>query len=203
MLNEPRMATALGFWALAIVLGGIARMMRDDQGIIGGIRFILACLALMFLVAAIVQSVDVVTYRAANRIREFQLARVQAITATANAIERLTTGKQLELVETMGFTTMSLVPGDLEPVLFVDVPGGRVPHETVTDFLRQSVETAPYLMPVRRGGQPWRDAVLITSLLIAHGWAEKASGPHAARLTVPIEKVAAALWVELDIPEIV
>ena len=196
-MSEPRLMTAIAWFAIGIIAGGISQMVDK-----GGVKFILQGLCYLFLLAGLLQLANSVAYHTGQRMREINMARVVHITATANAIERLTSGRQLEIVEAMGFATMSLVPGDIEPILFVDVPGGRVSHETVTDFLRQSVETAPYLMPVRRGGQPWRDAVLITALLVAHGWAEKASGPHAARLTVPIEKVAAALWVELDIPEI-
>ena len=201
MLNEPRTLPAIALWLLCIVLGSVGYAIKDDSRV-SWLAWVMMLSALMFGVFAFVQTVDVIAFRTGQRMREINMARVLHITQVANAVQGLTSGRQLEIVEAMGFATMSLVPGDIEPILFVDVPGGRVPHETVTDFFRQSVETAPYLMPVRRGGQPWRDAVLITALLVAHGWAEKASGPHAARLTVPIEKVAAALWVELDLPEL-
>lgn len=196
-MSEPRLMTAIALLAIGIISGGIARMVDN-----GGVKFILQGLCYLFLFAGVLQLLNSVAYHAGQRLREINTARVLHITQVANAVQHLTTGRQLEIVEAMGFATMSLVPGDAEPLLFVDVPGGRVPHDAVTEFLRQSVETAPALMPIRRGGQPWREAQLITALLIAHGWAEKGSGPHAARLTVPIERVAAALWVSLDVEEL-
>lgn len=196
-MNEPRLMTAIAWFAIGIIAGGISQMVDK-----GGVKFILQGLCYLFLLAGILQLANNVAYHTGQRIREINTARVLHITQVAHAVQGLTTGRQLELVEAMGLVTMSLVVGEQQPILFVDVPGGRVAHETVQDFLRQSIETVPYLSPVRRGGQPWREAEKLTALIIAHGWAEKASGPHAAKLTVPLEQVAAALWVELDLPEI-
>ena len=196
-MTEPRLMTAIALLAIGIISGGIARMVDN-----GGVKFILQGLCYLFLFAGILQLFNNIAYHGAQRLREFNMARVLHITQVANAVQHLTTGRQLELVESIGLVTMSLVPGEQEPILFVDVPGGRVPHEAVQDFLRQSQDTAPALMPIRRGGQPWREAQLITALLVAHGWAEKGSGPHAARLVVPLEQVAAALWVDLDVEEL-
>jgi len=195
------MGVAIALWMIAIVCGSIGWTIRHDY------RFSFAALililtAMVFGMFALLQTLDVMAYRGAARLREWQSARTWSVVSVAQAVERLTAGKQFELVEQFGLVTMDLIPGDPEPMLFLSTPGGRVAHDIVTDFLRQSVATMPYLMPVRRGGQPWREAGMVTALLVAQGWAEKGAGPHAAKLILPLEDVARRLWVDLALPEL-
>jgi hypothetical protein len=201
MMNEPRLATAIAWFAIGIIAGGISQMIDK-----GGVKFILQGLCYLFLIAGVLQLANSFAYHAGQRIREINGARVVHITQVANSISSLTSGRQMELVESLGLFQVGMIMGnrlDTEPILFLKtVGGGEVMYDELAEFLRASVPTYPALLPIRRGGQPWRKAEAITATFIALGVAEKVGGSSSARLTVPIEDLARHLYVDLDIPEL-
>lgn len=201
-MTEPRLATAIGLWLLAIVMFCVGYAIKDR---VSWLAWILMLCGVMFGFFAAVQSLDVTAYRTGQRMREINAARVLHVTQVANAVAGLTSGRQLELVEQFGVFQIGMIMSDrldMEPILFLQsVGGGKIMYDDLTEFLRASVPTYPALLAIRNG-KNWRKAAEITDTFIAAGVAEKVGGSSSARLTVPIEKLARHLYVELDISEL-
>ena len=103
--------------------------------------------------------------------------------------------QQTELVSRHDIVAISGLIGSEGVEWTIRAPGGDIPWDFMSDFLDKSKETNPYLWPVRKHDEmDWQNSEhlcsLATDLIKAQGWAEKSSGPYAARLTTDLGLVA-------------
>ena len=162
--------------------------------------FFMAC-AFIFGVWGTLTALNLLTYWTGLRIKEINKARYEGTTALAYAIKGLTM-QQTELVARHDVLAISGILGDDDIIWEIRAPGGDIPWDFMADFLEKSVETQPYLWPVRKHehlGWPNSEhlCAITTDLIKSKGWAEKSSGPYAAKLTTSLEIVASKFRVEV------
>jgi hypothetical protein len=155
--------------------------------------------ALVFAIVGIVSLADWIANHAAGRLREINEARTCGAVALANALKGLTLA-QTQAVMAGEKVAMRLIPGDDEPALYIQGMTEQIPWDFAQEFLTLSMETDPFLYPVRQAGNE-RYATDLTNLIKARGWATTAVSNTSARLTKPLRWVAARFWVEL--PEVI
>ena len=155
--------------------------------------FMMFCAAI-FGAAGIATALNWVTYMTGVRLKELNKAKVEGIAFAAFALKGLTI-QQTELVARHDIIAISGIVGADEIAWTIRAPGGDIPWDFMSEFLEKSKDTAPYLWPVRKHDDlGWENSeylcTLATDLIKSQGWAEKASGPYAARLTTDLGLVA-------------
>lgn len=186
-LSTPVMCLALG--ALTGCVAWKGEWLPD------WLRIFLALLTIIFGATGAVTMMDWLTHQTSVRVRELGAARAWEAVYLAGAVKDLS-NSQLELVARHDLTALEMIVGDEEPVFMVRCLTRAVPWTFVEEFLGQSKECRPYLWPVREASnREWAQEV--TNLIIARGWAERASGPFAARLVKELEWVGRRFGVEI------
>ena len=190
-MSEPRLRDPILLFLVAALFATIA---LKATFLPDGLRaFLMAC-SFIFGVAGAVTALNLLAHMASIRIKEINRARVEGSRALAFAIQGLTM-QQTELVARHDIVAISGLIGSEGVEWTIRAPGGDIPWDFMSDFLNKSQETKPYLFPIRRHDElDWRNSEqlcsLATDLIKAQGWAERASGPYAARLTTDLGLVA-------------
>ena len=162
--------------------------------------FLMLC-AVIFGAAGALTGWNWIAHNASYRISALSKARVQGSYVLAVALQGLTI-KQTDLVARHDVVGISGIVGDKEVEWTIRAPGGDIPWGFMADFLEKSIETDPYLWPVRKHDElGWPDSenlcTITTDLIKSKGWAERSSGPYAARLTTALGIVAGKFRVGL------
>ncbi len=160
------------------------------------LRMIMVILCIVFGVAGVITMADWIAFRTGERLRELGTARTWAATSLAGALKGLTAA-QTDAVLRQQAASVVIIPEEDSTLIMVRCLRRDIPWEIVEEFFIQSIETEPYLSAVRNSRHEEAIADL-TGLIIAKGWATRASGPYAARLTKPLSWVAARFWVDLE-----
>lgn len=156
----------------------------------------------MFGLTAFFTTLDWLTYRVSLRMRDLGEAHVYPAVMLANAVRDLTVDKT-DLIRRYSAVEISALAAEHGPIWNVQCLTRNVPWEFVVDFLSKSVESDPYLWPVREAGEigktldddrGWPNSEMlateVTNFIISRGWAAKSTGPFAAKLTQPLNIVA-------------
>lgn len=165
------------------------------------LRTLLMLIAAIFGIAGAATAVNWAAHNFGVRIREINKARVEGVYSYALALHGLTT-RQTELVARHDVIEILGIVGTDDVLWNIRAPGGDIPLEFMVDFLVKSQETAPYLWSIRKHDEmEWQNSeelcTTATDLIKSKGWAERASGPYAARLTTDLGLVAAKFGVEV------
>lgn len=146
------------------------------------VRSLLVVAGVVFLVWAIFTTIDVMVYRANNRIRERMYARSRTERVLMLEAIRQLDRHQLEVLSQY-VPIIELVGGsDTGPLKYLRTFDGTVPVSFVEDFLKLGNEV--YLCPVGRWGEGSRErewAESFTRYAVAQGWASRAAGPYPAK----------------------
>jgi hypothetical protein len=151
--------------------------------------------ATIFAAAAFVSGWNWIASQFAARLDEINRAKVAGLAQAAGALRGLT-GAQTDLVARYDVTAISMIVDEQMPVWMVRGLTREIPFVLVEEFLAKSVETYPYLFPIRNFGNEVY-AAEITNLIKSKGWADPAAGIYSAKLTKPLEWVAERFGVEL------
>lgn len=157
---------------------------------------IMVILCIVLLVAGVITFFDWMAYRAGQRLHEISAARTYAATSLASALKGLTAA-QTDAVLRQQAASIVIIPEEESTLIMVRCLRRDIPWEIVEEFFVSSIESEPYLMAVRNSRHEEAIADL-TGLIIAKGWAVRATGPYAAKLTKPLKWVAARFWVDLE-----
>jgi hypothetical protein len=206
----PRLTTPILLLLLAALFGALAAYgtkMPDWLRV-----FLVAC-AFVFGFFGVLSLLDWIAARFADRLESIQAAKVYSAVMVANALHGLSQA-QTEIVAKFGMVEARGLMGENQIFWTIQAPGGDIPWECIADFVMQSDKTKPHLWPISQhdifSADPyrWQDfrgyggaeqlCTRITDLFIHRGWAEKESGPYAARLIVPLNVVAKYFRVEDD-----
>lgn len=194
-MSEPKLATPLISFLLAALCVAVVLKVRFSSEwewlrlFLGFVAFILGIVGIMTLS-------DWIIHNTSKRLSELERARTYGLVLVANAIKELTPS-QVGEVMTLNRAYISILADEQGPIFFVRCLARDVPFVFVEDFLRQSQKSEPYLWPVRESGN--KDyAAALTNYIIARGWADKAEGPLAAKLTKPLDWVAGKFGVDLE-----
>lgn len=193
MYDYPKLREPVIFLILAALAVSIAWKARDLPD---WVRLFVVLLAIVFGAAGVATMFDWLSHNMAQRLREINTARTWGAVNLANAFRGLTAA-QTESVLAGEKVGMLLIPSDDEPMLFVRGLTRSIPWDTVEEFLQLSVQTEPFLYPVREFGNE-AFATDLTNLIVSRGWANAATGPYSAKLTKPLEWVAQRFWVEIE-----
>ena len=163
--------------------------------------FLMLC-AMIFGLSGVVTASNWVMYMAGLRIREINKARIEGAYSLAMALHGLTM-RQTELVARHDVIEIGGILGQEDIAWTIRAPGGDLPWEFMEEFLIKSKETQPYLWPIRKHDEmDWQNSeqlcTIATNLIRSRGWAERASGPYAAKLTTDLGLVVAKFGVDLD-----
>jgi hypothetical protein len=192
MFDYPKLRTPLIAMIWLALFAGLLKV----PSLPDWLRMIMVILCIVFGVAGVMTLADWVTFRAGERLRELGTARTWAATSLAGALKGLTAA-QTDAVLRQQAASIVIIPEEDSTLIMVRCLRRDIPWEIVEEFFVQSMESEPYLMAVRNTRHEEAIADL-TALIIAKGWATRASGPYAARLTKPLSWVAARFWVDLE-----
>ena len=196
-LRDPLIATILAGCCFILALKG--------ERLPDWLRMFAVFLGCVFTATALVTGLDFLMYRIGARVEELKLAQTAGAVRYASALRGLTMS-QTDLVQRQLATSIAGIPGDDGPVWLIRGQAGDVPLAYAVDFFEWSKQSAPYLWPVRRGGEAgggdgWSNGVQyateLTKSILANGWAKQASGPYSAILVEPLETVASRYGVEI------
>ncbi len=155
----------------------------------------------MFLVAAVwvfayfglVSHIDWIYFEAPNRIRERGKAKFAGIVAAGEALGGLNSNA-IDLIARRDVLEIGAQLRQDSVWRVIHAPGGDVPEEFMYEFLVKSLETEPYLWPVREHDVfEWPESeklcTLATDCLIHQpvNLARKAAGTHSAELKMSVE----------------
>jgi hypothetical protein len=190
-MSEPRLRDPILLFLIAALFVAIALKVSFLPDWMRA--FLVAC-AVIFGVAGAATALNWLSHMTSIRIKEINKARVEGSRALAFAIQGLTM-QQTELVARHDIVAISGLIGNEGIEWTIRAPGGDIPWGFMSDFLDKSKETNPYLWPVRKHDElNWQNSEhlcsLATDLIKSQGWAERASGPYAARLTTDLGLVA-------------
>lgn len=192
MLEQPPKTLTWVAWAvICMVLIEAAR--RAGQG---GLGYLAVGLAMVAGIAAGVEGIYWILYRAVSRYQK--IMEVRSITERVRIYEIWShmSETHMRFMQAMDPTIITL-PGSHGPVnLLLRVSGTEIPFDFIIEFFAQSEST--YLVPVGsyvEGSKQRQWAVALTGHFIRQGFAEKANGNHSARWT---DRAGAIRWVNLD-----
>jgi hypothetical protein len=178
----------------AVVAAAMLIWGTKDENMPDWLRLFLITVGAIFAFAASVTALDFVTRRVAARMEDLSLAKTAGPRMLAAALKGLSAA-QTDFVGRMSAVTISGIVSSQGPAWALRGAVCDIPLEFADDFLTASEETAPYLWPERRAGEiggesGWANArqycVELTNLLTANGWAERAVGPYAAKLSADV-----------------
>jgi len=174
------------------------------------LSFILVIMGIAFSVVAIVMAVEYIDTAYANHLRNYEMAKVEPSILLLNTLKGCSPS---ELDYASRFTTWDITgmlgnDGQLDYVSWtLHLPGDDIPLELFRLFLLMSTQTEPYLFPISRHDEVvFKDYInvekrltIITNEIIRRGWADKSTGPYAARLKphMTVNKIADILEVDL------
>ena len=153
------------------------------------LRLIAAGVAVLFAAVTIVEIPDALAGKVADRVKDFQDARIMPLVIMAQEMKGLTNG-QTDLLAQYSVPKIMGVLGDDRMLWTVKFIGGDVPLDLVLTFIDMSREKEPFLWPVREHEHfafrqylnAEKSLQVVTDGFIFNGWAEKAGGPYPARL---------------------
>jgi hypothetical protein len=180
-MDYPRLSTPVYLTLLAL-LCLILAWTQDRWA--DWLRFFLGCAGMLFLIVAIFSLWETFTFRANERLVEYQ--RAMAITENVAMLQAL--GKlnpeQLKAIDRY-IPTVDLVAGDIGPLYILRLPMNQeCPMTFVRDFLRSGDDD--YLQPIRsyaEGSRQREYAQNLTSWMHFQGWCDEAAGNRPARWT--------------------
>jgi len=152
--------------------------------------------------AGVVMLVNWMVHEYSLRLRDVNKAKTEGTTTIAYALKGLTM-QQTDIVARHDMVTIAGLVGSDGVQWVIKAPGGDIPWRFMVDFLVKTQETNPYLFPIRRHDEfDWPNSeqlcTLATNLIKSCGWAERASGPYAARLTTSLAVVAGKFGLDND-----
>jgi len=195
-VDASRLGSVVAFWVLAALFGSLGWGVKSLPD---WVRMLLQILAILFVVIAIITTLDWSTHQATARMKEYNYARTSHAVQLASALKGLTI-RQTEIVARYDvLEARGLMGEDGRIAWTIAAPGGDIPLAFIQDFLILSKETAPYLFPIREHEEikkrfEWRNAESMakatTDLFIyTLGWADKATGPYPAKLNRSLDWV--------------
>jgi hypothetical protein len=157
--------------------------------------------AAIFGTFGVISTLNYLAYLTGIRIREINRARLEGTLPLAMALQGLTP-KQTDIVARHDIIELAGMLGSEGIIWNIKAPGGDIPLDFMWEFLEASIDTEPYLFPVRRHTEiSYLDAEnllkISTDLLKATGRAERSSGPYAAKLTTDLRLIAAEFGLEI------
>ncbi len=192
MFDTPKLRTPLILMTWLALVAGLLKV----PSLPAWLSLIMVILCIVLGVSGGITLMDWIAYRTSQRLHELSAARVYAATSLAGALKGLTAA-QTDAVLRQQAASVVIIPEEESTLIMVRCLRRDIPWEIVEEFFIQSIETEPYLSAVRNSRHEEAIADL-TGLIIAKGWATRASGPYAARLTKPLSWVAARFWVDLE-----
>lgn len=192
MFDTPKLRTPL---LLLIWLSVVAGMLKVPW-LPGWLSLIVVILCIVLGVSGVITLFDWMAYRAGQRLHEIGAARTWPATSLAGALKGLTAA-QTDAVLRQQAASIVIIPEEESTLIMVRCLRRDIPWEIVEEFFVSSIESDPYLLAVRNSRHEEAIADL-TGLIIAKGWATRATGPYAARLIKPLKWVAARFWVDLE-----
>lgn len=193
MIQEPKLRTPLLLFVLAIVCIVLVLKVRELPE---WVRLFLSLLAVLLGVFGVITLSNWIVFNFSVRLREYHSARAQGLKIVADAVRGLT-ANQTQAVLAMDMVYISMLAEEGGPVFFIRGLTKDIPYTVFEDYLNLSIDTYPFLLPVRAySSEAW--AQEITNLIVAKGWATKATGVHPAKLTKRLDWVAEKFGIVLE-----
>lgn len=164
--------------------------------------FFLLLVAVVFLSSGFLNMINWQRHENARRVKAMSLAKTAGQTAMGHAFKGLPY-KAIDMIARHDATEIRAILGNNDEFVWViSAPGGDIPWLFMAEFLERSLETFPYLFPVRNHHEfDWPNSeelcTIATNFIKWKGWAKPAVGNRAAELTTSLEVVAAKLRIEL------
>ena len=204
-IEVSKLGSVVTFWVLAALFTALGWGVKSVPD---WVVILLRLLAMIFIVIAFITTLDWSAHHISARLKDLNYARTSHAIQLATALKGLTI-KQTEMVARHDILEISGLIGDEGVIAWtVRAPGGDIPLEFIQDYLEMSLETQPYLWPVREHMEikrryEWRNAEGLakatTDLFIyTLGWAEKSAGPYPAKLNRSMDWVLPRFGMDED-----